>query len=258
MSEKIENVAEKAVAASADAAVKINQETSQDDVKVAMQAQRDTLGNSSAAKALPDMELFDSTDLKPVVDKNMGRWDKNQDNKLSKDELNAVLSSGDTSENEKAAAGLRRVFGTVDTNRDGNVDERELNSYHESAKVYERTRARVDSFTEAATRDFGKIDYNEDKILSPKELLEHANDKSNGLSESQRQILREFAAGDYGLVATRHDPKTLEFAPQTQEDAIVGITASDLESAGTRLRTKTVEGHRMVAPAAVHQMYRMD
>lgn len=259
MSDKIENTAEKAVVASAEAATRINQETSRDDVKQARQAHSDSMAkNSTAAKALPEVQMFDSTDLKPAVDSNLGRWDKDGDRKLSKDELNSVLSAGDTSENEKAAAGLKRVFGSVDTNRDGKVDQRELSDFHESAIVYERTRARVDSFTETASQAFGKIDGNEDNVLSRKELLEYANDKSNDLSESKRQILREFAAGDYDLVATRHDSKTLEFAPQTQEDAIVGITSSDLDNAGTRLRTKTVEGHRMVAPAAVHQMYRMD
>lgn len=210
------------------------------------------------AHALPAVEVFDSTDVKPTVDKNISKWDSSGDGKLNADELNAVLKSGDASSEEKAAAGLRKVFGIVDGNRDGNIDAGELETFDTGAQIYERTRARVDKFVNVASANWKNLDANETGDLSRSELLSFANDKSNSLTEEERQIVREFASTDYNLVAVNRDNKTGDVVPLGTNDSRPSIKQDDLDVAGRKLRTKTVEGHRMAGPGIVHDMYRTE
>lgn len=242
--------------ASAEQAQRLTEEITSDDIKAAMQAQKAGLSTTAESAPLPGIEIFDSLDVKPAIDENFGVFDANGDGRLSRDELNKALVSGDSSNIEKAAAGLKRVFGIVDKNHDGFVSEPELKQYHESAQVYERTRERIDQFTDVAAEHFDDIDYTDDNNLSRRELLEFANDPSVKLSEANRQILREFAQGDYNLVSRLHDKKTGQVVYEAGENTVQTITQEDLDTAGYRLKSQTIEGQRMAAPGIVHDMYR--
>ena len=254
MKDNPENKAEKAEKVTAEQAVSLNDTLGTEDYKRAMAAERETA--SQATASLPNLEIFTSTDVKPVVDQNFDKWDSNKDSKLSKDELNAVLNHGDTSAEEKTAAGLQRAFGSLDVNEDGGIDQKELDELYTSAEIYERTRDRVDAVSQVVSKNFSAIDTDNNNLVTANEFRKAGNDDKLPLTAEERQIMREFGNSDsFDLLAARFDRETLKRTYVDAPNSIRAISQDDAKTAGRRLKGKEVEGHDMGAPGTIHDMY---
>ncbi len=225
-----------------------------EDYRSAMQTEKNSVTTSSSS--LPNLEIFSSTDVKPVVEDNFGKWDSDKDGKLSKDELNSVLAHGDTSEAEKTAAGLQRAFGSMDQNDDGGIDQKELDTYYKAADVYERTRERVDGASKVIDSHFSEIDKDGNRVLTRSEILAAGNNDAIQMSAEDRQLLREFGNQDaFQLLASKYDRQTLARVTTDDPKGMSAISKKDLETAGKRLKLHEVESQDMYAPGVIHDMY---
>lgn len=232
----------------------LNNSLAVEDYRKAMQSEKNNVNTS--ASSLPDLEIFTSTDVKPVVEQNFDKWDADKNGKLSKDELNAVLDKGDTSVEEKTAAGLQRAFDSMDLNEDGGLDKKEFEDYYKAAEVYERTRERVDAVSEVIDQHFDQMDQDHNRVLTRGEILKAGNNEAISMTDAERQLLREFGNGDaFKLLAGKYDRNTMKRTHNDDPNGMSAISEKDIDSAGRRLKLHEVEGQNLYPPGVIHDMY---
>lgn len=158
----------------------------------------------TASQHLPVMDLDGLKDVKAKmskVDKEgpltveggfaglVDRADRNNDNRVSRDEIVQRLKSEKLSDNEvRALKGMYRNFGDIDLNHNGNINVSELNSFENRSRDWQRTAERLAALEAIVATRRATLDHNKDGVISEGELG-RASGNARQFNSKERQIL---------------------------------------------------------------------